>query len=322
MKDFYTYLNNELPGINKFLMSEARNLDGLVRDVALHVLDAPGKRIRPVLTILMARALNCTQDDLLPMACSLEMLHSATLLHDDILDQAELRRGNKAAHLVFGSNETILAGDVLLALANKLGAGYGKPRINYLLAEGIMATAEGEIMEIALASKPRIDREAYMDVIIGKTARLIETACRCGAVLATDDRAIEDAAGDYGLNLGIAFQLVDDALDYASAPDDTGKPEGGDLKEGKVTLPLIFLLESMEGGECESILAGMRKNTLSASERSEVLRKVREGGFVDRTRAVAQDYVSKALKSLEAIPDCNEKDVLLQAAEFVLTRQK
>ncbi len=322
MKDFYTYLNDELPGINRFLMQEAKSLDGLVRDVALHVLDAPGKRIRPVLTILTARALGFTQGDLLPMACSLEMLHSATLLHDDILDQAELRRGNKAAHLVFGNNETILAGDVLLALANKLGAGYGKPRINYLLAEGIMATAEGEIMEIALASKPSIDREAYMDVIIGKTARLIETACRCGAVLATDDRSIEDAAGGYGLNLGIAFQLVDDALDYASRPGDTGKPEGGDLKEGKVTLPLIFLLESLGGEECESILAGMRSNILSAGERGEVLNRVREGGFVDKTRAVAQDYVNKALKSLDVFPECNEKDVLLQAAEFVLTRKK
>lgn len=322
MNDLKTYFAIELPKINAFLEKEVAGLDGLVQDVATHVLLGGGKRIRPILTMATARAFECRDLDLLPMACALEMLHTATLLHDDVLDGAELRRGAPAAHKVFGTTETILAGDVLLALSNRLGASYGKARLSWLLAEGIMATATGEVLEIATLGTPEVDRETYLDIIIGKTAKLIETACRCGAVLASDDANMEEAAGAYGLNLGIAFQLVDDALDYVSRTEKTGKAVGGDLREGKVTLPLIFLLEEMDSGEAAALLAKLREDALGEQEVASILAAVDERGFAARTRQEAADYIAKAKAALNAFPDGKEKKVLEQAADFVLAREK
>jgi octaprenyl-diphosphate synthase len=322
MNELRAYFAGEMPGINAFLAREADTFDGLVREVARHVLLSGGKRIRPMLTILFARALGHAENNILPAACAIEMLHTATLLHDDVLDQAQTRRGQISSHVAFGVTETILAGDVLLALANRLGADYDIPRINALLARGIMATAEGEILELAHTARPTPDRKTYLDIVIGKTARLIETACRCGAALASRERQTEDMAGAYGLNLGIAFQLVDDALDYTVSESEMGKPAGGDLREGKMTLPLILLLESLPAPEAESLLARLRDKLLTDDEAARIVEAIRTGGAAEATRAAARDYVDAALRELEALPPSPERVVLAQAAEYVLTRRK
>jgi len=322
MNELRAYFAREIPGINTFLAAEADKLDGLVREVARHVLLSGGKRIRPMLTILFARALGHAKEDQLAIACALEMLHTATLLHDDVLDQAQTRRGKTSAHVCFGVTETILAGDVLLALANKLGADYDIPRLNALLARGIMATAEGEILELAHTARPTVDRQTYLDIIIGKTARLIETACRCGAGLASRDRAVEEVAGGFGLNLGIAFQLVDDALDYAVSETEMGKPAGGDLREGKMTLPLILYLESLPEDEARTLLAALREKRLTEAEAARIVTEVREKGLAEKTREAARGYIDAALRELDALPASPERAVLAQAAEYVLTRRK
>ena len=322
MNELRAYFDRELPGITAFLAAEADKLDGLVREVARHTLLSGGKRIRPMLAILMARALGHKADNVTAIACAVEMLHSATLLHDDVLDDAELRRGKPAAHVRFGTTEAILAGDVLLALANKLGAEYDIPRLNSLLAQGIMATANGEILELAHTANPTAERGPYMDIIIGKTARLIETACRLGAALASGDRAVEDAAGAYGLNLGIAFQLVDDAIDYTVSEDETGKPIGGDLREGKMTLPLILHLESLGKAEADGVLAALKEKRLTPHDAEGILAAIRENGLAEKTREAAADYVGVAVRSLSALPECLEREVLAQAAGYVLSRRK
>jgi len=322
MNELRAYFAGEIPGINAFLAAEADKFDGLVREVARHVLLSGGKRIRPMLTILFARVLGHGKEDILAIACAIEMLHTATLLHDDVLDQAETRRGKTSAHVAYGVTETILAGDVLLALANKLGADYDIPRLNSLLARGIMATAEGEILELAHTARPTVDRDTYLNIVIGKTARLIETACRCGAALATRERGVEDMAGAYGLNLGIAFQLVDDALDYTISESEMGKPAGGDLREGKMTLPLILLLESLPEAEAAELLAKLREKRLTEEEAGRIVATVREKGLAEKTREAAKAYVTLALRELECLPDSPERTVLVQAAEYVLTRRK
>ncbi len=322
MNELRAYFANELPGINAFLAQEADKLDGLVREVARHTLLSGGKRIRPVLAILFARALGHKADDVTAIACAVEMLHSATLLHDDVLDDADLRRGKPAAHVRFGTTEAILAGDVLLALANKLGAEYDIPRLNSLLAQGIMATAEGEILELAHTKAPTADRDAYMRIIIGKTARLIETACRLGAALATRDAAAEEAAGEFGLNLGIAFQLVDDALDYTVPENEMGKPMGGDLREGKMTLPLILHLEGLPEAQSAAILDALRENRLTPEQAEGILIGIAQKGLADRTREEAARYAAAAVKALDALPSCPEREVLAQAAAYVLSRRK
>ena len=322
MNELLQYFQRELPGINGFLDSEADKLNGLVRDVAKHIIGSGGKRIRPMLTLLFARSLGYDKDDYHAIACSLELLHSATLLHDDYLDDADLRRGRTASHILFGRTETILAGDALLALANEMGARYGNARLSWLLAKGIMETAAGEIEEIEFSRNPSLDREAYMGIIIGKTARLIECACRCGAALAGGTPEQEDAAGEYGLNLGIAFQLVDDALDYASPTSETGKPEGGDLREGKVTLPLILLMEGGDDAGSESLLEALKDGSLTESQCQAVLDQVREGDYSEKTRAEAAAYVARAKDCLASFGTGEEVTVLGQAADFVLTRTK
>lgn len=322
MNDLLRYFQRELPGINDFLEAEADQLNGLVKDVAKHIIGSGGKRIRPMLTLLFARSLGYKGDDYHAIACSLELLHSATLLHDDYLDDAELRRGKTAAHLKFGRSETILAGDALLALANEMGARYGNARLSWLLAKGIMETATGEIEEIEFSKNPTLDRKKYMEIIIGKTARLIECACRCGAALAGATPEQEDAAGNYGLNLGIAFQLVDDALDYASPTSETGKPEGGDLKEGKVTLPLILLMEDGDDAGCEVLLEGLKECSLTGDQCEAILSQIKEGRYSEKTRDEAAAYVEKAKACLDGFPSGEEVTVLKQAADFVLTRTK
>jgi octaprenyl-diphosphate synthase len=321
MKELREYFEREVPRIDAFLRSEIDKLHGLVRHVAEHVLMSPGKRIRPLLTLLFARSLGPLAADPYPLACSLEILHSATLLHDDVLDGAFLRRGRQSAHVKFGSTQTILAGDVLLALANHIGAAYGIPEINSRLAEGIMATAMGEIKEMAAAGSGVLDRDGYLDIVTGKTAKLIETSCRLGAVLAGAEENQTRLAADYGLHVGVAFQLVDDLLDYAGEIDDLGKPAGSDLMEGKVTLPLIDWLETIDPQEREQILAGIAENRLSEAQRESILERVRQADLDGSTRQLAEERIAAAVAALEAFPQSLEQNVLIQAADFILTRR-
>ncbi|NJB68213.1 octaprenyl-diphosphate synthase [Desulfobaculum xiamenense] len=316
------YLERELPRINAFLQAETDRLDESVRPPIQHVLAAGGKRLRPLLTLLAARALGAEGDKAYPLACSLEMLHSATLLHDDILDEADLRRGRKSAHIVFGRSETILAGDVLLALANRLVADYGQPRLTAILSEAIMRTAAGEVKEIANVRNTELTNEAYLDIITGKTAYLFQAACECGAIIAGSGPEIEQAAHDYGLYLGIAFQLVDDALDYVSPSDVSGKPSGGDLREGKLTLPLIGYFNSLPADRRAELEARFRDNALSEVETAAILDEITRLGLADRTREAAGKYAERAREALRSFPDRPEREVLDAILHYVLARQK
>lgn len=323
MSDVFGYIQAELPRVNRFLEHQAAGLDPVVRPLVEHALLAGGKRLRPMLLLLAARALRLPGHvDPYPLACSLEILHTATLLHDDILDGADLRRGRKTAHLAFGRQEAILAGDVLLALANRLVAEYAEPRLTWVLSEAILRTAVGEVMEIGATRKPDLTRDRYLEIITGKTAYLFQGACQCGAILAGAEEELEDAALQFGLHLGVAFQLVDDALDYASLPDDTGKPEAGDLREGKVTLPLLLHLERMPAPEREAFCAKFAAGTLDEAEIADHLARIRTAGHPEQTRQAARDHAAKAAAALALFPQGPETALLSQVLDFVLSRSK
>lgn len=323
MSDVFSFIQGELPQVNAFLAREAAGLDPVVRPVVEHALLAGGKRLRPMLVLLTARALGLSEGpDPYPLACSLEILHTATLLHDDILDGAELRRGREAAHLVFGPQVAILAGDVLLALANRLVAGYGQPRLTWILSEAIMRTATGEVMEIGATRRPDLTLERYLEIIAGKTAFLFQGACQCGAILCSASEVLETAARDFGLHLGVAFQLVDDALDYASPPGVTGKPTGGDLREGKVTMPLLFHLAGLSPEERRAFSARFAAGPLSEDEVAGVLAGIRSAGHAERTREAAREHAEKARAALSLFPPGPETALLGQVLDFVLTRSK
>jgi octaprenyl-diphosphate synthase len=321
MNSITHYLHNELPRINAFLEAQTARLDPVVRPAAEHVLGAGGKRLRPLLALVAARALGCTADPY-PMACSLELLHSATLLHDDILDAAVMRRGRAATHVEFGRTGTILAGDVLLALANRLVADYDIPRLNAVLSEAILRTVTGEVMEIANVRNTAMSEERYYEIITGKTAYLFQGACECGAILAGRGAATERAAHDYGLNLGIAFQLVDDALDYVSPSEITGKPSGGDLREGKMTLPLILYLRTLPPDARQKLETRIAQDDLDAEAARAIADRVAASGCAEATRDAARGYATLAAQALEAFPASPERDLMADMLDLVLSRNK
>lgn len=312
----------EIPAINAAIQAEIATLPPLVRPVARHVMDAGGKRLRPMLTLLFARALRYRGDNVHALASSLEFLHSATLMHDDILDNASLRRGLPAAHTLFGLAPTILAGDVLLALANEIVARTNNPRLTTCVATAIMQTASGEIMEIAAVRNPRITQDEYIDIITGKTAYLIQAACEFGAIAADASERVLSGAAAFGRNLGIAFQLVDDALDYTSQADTSGKPLGGDLREGKFTLPLFFFLDSLDPTQREKTRQELSSPHVPQKRQDELIAAVVAGGFAEKARAAATEYLRQAEQALDVLPECLEKKLLNSMIDFVQTRDQ
>ncbi|MDQ7831770.1 MAG: polyprenyl synthetase family protein [Desulfovibrionaceae bacterium] len=312
----------ELPRINRFLEDQAERMHVSVRPTVRHVFEAGGKRLRPILTILMARVLGCRDRDILPLACSLELLHSATLLHDDILDGATIRRGRQTAHTLFGATHTILVGDALLALANRLVAEYGVPALTRHLSEALLRTATGEIQEIAHLRDTDLAIATYYEIITGKTAFLIQAACRCGAVFAGAGDDLEEAAADFGLCLGIAFQLVDDALDYTSPSSVSGKPAASDLKEGKVTLPLLLFLADLDPGERRRLAEDFKQDRLSPEDLENLRETIVSGGYADKTREAAASYLARAETALAPFPASPERDMLALALGPMLDRKK
>ncbi|MFW6236574.1 MAG: polyprenyl synthetase family protein [Desulfovibrionales bacterium] len=321
MQNLKAYFAVEIPAVEEILHQETAGLAPIVRPVAQHVLQAGGKRLRPMLCILVARAAGSSAN-VYPLAAALELLHSATLLHDDILDNAALRRGRPAAHVTFGTTETILAGDVLLALANKLVASYGIPALMTSVSEAIMQTATGEIQEVARLGDQKITREEYFEIITGKTAYLLRSATECGAILAGGGEEMTRAAAQYGLNLGIAFQLVDDALDYSASSSVSGKPLGGDLREGKFTLPLLLYLESLKPGERDAFVQSIAAQDLTDDQISAILSAMKAQECAERTRAEAQKYLERSRAALEHLPQGLERDHLELVLEYVRTREK
>lgn len=318
LKDF---LQSELPRINNVLEKELEVLNPLVRKVGEHVLLSGGKRLRPMLTILTARCLGKTGEDIYPLACSLEFLHSATLIHDDILDSSDVRRGRESVHRLFGIKRAVLAGDALLALANMIVARYDVPAMNYCVAEAILNTASGEVLEIDNSRNPAMDKQVYLEIVRGKTAFLIQAACSCGAMAAGAKQDLLDHASSFGLNLGIAFQLVDDALDYAAEARLLGKPQGNDIREGKITLPLILFLESISDRERQGLLEGISGDALSEEQIEDIIEKIQKKGIDQKVRQEADVYLKKSMDSLLGFPKSHERHIMQEMVELVKTRK-
>jgi len=312
----------ELPTVNAAIDREISSLPELIRPVASHVMEAGGKRLRPMLTILFARALHFRGENLHTLASALEFLHSATLMHDDILDNADLRRGRPAAHTLFGLTPTILAGDVLLALANEIVARSGNPALTSCIAKALMQTASGEVMEIAAIRKADLSMDEYLTIITGKTAYLIQSACEFGAIAAGGSERQRAAAAAFGLNLGIAFQLVDDALDYTAHANTSGKPLGGDLREGKFTLPLLMYLDSLPDTVRRNIAQELTDAALSRDRQDRIIADIASQGFAEKTRDAAKSYLELASQALAVLPANQEKTLLCAMIDFVLTREK
>ncbi|MCF8109116.1 MAG: polyprenyl synthetase family protein [Desulfohalobiaceae bacterium] len=321
MSGIYEFIRDNLPRIESCLNATVADLNPLVKPVVSHILGAGGKRLRPMLCLLTARALGYKHDDVYPLAAALELIHSATLLHDDVLDQAELRRSKITAHLVFGVNEAILAGDALLARANEMVTDYGSLSLMRSVSRAIYWTAAGEIQEIQQLRHPSLTVDTYLEIVEGKTGYLLQTCCHSGAILAGASEALEQSAQAFGLNLGIAFQLVDDALDYSVSPTSTGKPKGGDLREGKLTLPLIFFLQQLEPGKQEALLAKMKNRELDEQEQRSIIQAMEDLQLSRKTRAESERYLQIAREALQDFPESQERLLLGEVLEYIKDRE-
>lgn len=324
MRRLKAYIAQEQGNINDCLMREISVLRPLVQPLADHVLMAGGKRLRPLLVLLTARALGNRSAELYPLACSVELLHSATLVHDDIIDDASLRRGRPAVHVEYGNTKAVLAGDALLALANVIVARYGDARQTATIADAIMQTASGEIAEIEYLYSTTHPLARYIEIIEGKTAYMMQASCALGAQAATKDEKLVQAAADFGMNLGIAFQIVDDALDFAESEKSIGKPVAGDLREGKLTPPLHLYMQSLQADDradfVQKFESGYYGKAEAESNVKRIAAAVREKNFTGQTRDMADSYLDKASDALECLPDCEERLVLLEMISYVKCR--
>lgn len=311
----------ELPEINRALDTLIEKLPVPVRPAAGHTITAGGKRLRPLLTVLTARLFGCRDKRVYPLACTLEMLHAATLMHDDVIDNADTRRGKPAAHTIYGVTETILAGDALLSAANDFVASYGSPRLCSIFSRATDETAAGEILELHAMHNVGLTLPEYTDIIRGKTACLIRSACEMGAVFAGARPDETDAISAFGENIGMAFQMVDDALDCASE-EVTGKPTGGDLREGKLTPPLQLYRLGLDGEAREAFDRAFTEGTFSEEEIESVCADIRRRGLDAKVREEADVYLAKAREALEKTPECAERKILMQMADFVRDRRK
>lgn len=290
----------------------------LVGSVSHYIIAAGGKRLRPALLLLCCGALGFTGDQRFNMAAVVEFIHTATLLHDDVVDDSTLRRGNATANAKFGNPASVLVGDFLYSRAFQMMVDTQSMRIMQVLADATNIIAEGEVMQLMNMHNAALDEAGYLQVIRSKTAKLFEASARVGAILAGAGPAMETACADYGQALGTAFQVIDDVLDYTGDASVMGKNLGDDLREGKATLPLIAAMQ--RGSEQERATVQEAIETGAVAMLDEVIRIVTKTGALDVARAAAQQEARRAIAAAQCLPAGSHTDCLIQLATQLLER--
>ena len=291
----------------------------LVGQVAEHIIMAGGKRLRPVLLLLMAGALGYKGTDHHKLAAVIEFIHTATLLHDDVVDDSNLRRGRPTANAMFGNPASVLVGDFLYSRAFQMMVECQNLRILDIVAEATNVIAEGEVMQLMNMHDASLDVDAYLRVIRSKTAKLFEASTRLPAVLTQSSAAVETACAQYGQALGTAFQVIDDVLDYDGDAALMGKNLGDDLREGKATLPLIVAMQRGNPAQCALVKHAIEQGDVAAL--AESVHIVRETGAMQATREAASAEAQLALNALRVLPDSLYKEALRDVASQLLNRQ-
>jgi octaprenyl-diphosphate synthase len=291
----------------------------LVSQVSRYIVSSGGKRLRPLIVLLAARALGYGGEQHVRAAAIIEFIHTATLLHDDVVDSSSRRRGKDSANTVFGNQASVLVGDFLYSRAFQMMVDIGDMRVMQILADATNTIAAGEVLQLMNIHDPDTTEDAYRQVIYRKTARLFEAGAQIAAVLARRSEADEAAMVEYGRNLGMAFQLVDDALDFDASPEELGKNLGDDLAEGKATLPLIYAMQHGDSRERELIRSAVLEGGLDDLE---TIRSIIEStGALQYTAARAQEAADVAIGALSEIPDSDYKQALIAIAEFSVRRR-
>jgi octaprenyl-diphosphate synthase len=291
----------------------------LIGTIADYIIAAGGKRLRPAVLLLLARALGYRGDAHVLLAAVIEFIHTATLLHDDVVDESELRRGRTTANAQFGNAASVLVGDFLYSRAFQMMVDAGEMRVMRILSDATNRIAEGEVLQLMNVHDPSVDEQRYLEVVGRKTAALFEAAARIAAVIAGAGGATEEAAARYGAGLGVAFQMVDDVLDYSGQVEDIGKRLGDDLREGKVTLPLIHAMRRADHGQRQRIEQAI---CAGGGDFAEIARIVQAQGSIAYVRGRAGDESARAAAAARQLPPSTFRDSLLELTFFAMDRDR
>jgi octaprenyl-diphosphate synthase len=311
---------NRLDEVDAFFDREFEGAQPMVRDVATYVLGSGGKRLRPALVLLVSRMLGYKGERDVRYAAVIEMIHTATLIHDDIIDQSDLRRGKPTANNTWGNQTTVLVGDWLYTRTMDLCLELGDVDVMRVLTSATLRMTEGEILADRMRGQIDVDQETYMDITQRKTAELFAAACALPALFQPATLHLTEKLLEFGRSMGVSFQLVDDLLDFTAARADLGKPVMADLLEGRVTLPIILLLERVDGRTRDRIAEVVSSGSFDAISEQEVLQMVRTSGVLDDVRGRARSYAEEAAERAMAFPDGPERDALIQASHMLLDR--
>lgn len=311
----------DMNAVNQLIYQELSSDVALINQVAVYIVNSGGKRMRPLLAVLASQALGYNHgDDHIKMAAIIEFIHTSTLLHDDVVDESEQRRGQDTANERFGNAPSVLVGDFLYTRAFQLMTQLHDLKIMNILAEATNVIAEGEVQQLMNCNDPDISEADYFKVIYCKTAKLFEAATRLAAVLAKQDAKIEQALADYGKYLGTAFQIMDDILDYDADTAKTGKNVGDDLAEGKPTLPLLYAMRHGNAEQAQMIRQAIEQGD-GRGQLSEVLSAMRETGALEYSHQAARAEADKAIKALSILEDSPYKEALVSLAHIAAERQ-
>ncbi len=290
----------------------------LVSQVAEYIIASGGKRLRPALVLLAAGALGYRGRHHYELATVVEFIHTATLLHDDVVDESNLRRGRATANALFGNAASVLVGDFLYSRAFQMMVGVGHMRIMEVLSDATNIIAEGEVLQLMNCNNANVSEEAYLHVIRYKTAKLFEAAARLGAIIGGADAATEAILAAYGMHLGTAFQLIDDVLDYSGDHTEIGKNVGDDLAEGKATLPLLYLLQNGTPTQSDMVRHAIENGGLTEFE--PILEAIKTSGALAYTRTQAQREIDLATSAIADLPVSSYKQNLMNLAQFAVSR--
>ena len=291
----------------------------LIKTISDYIVGAGGKRLRPAVLLLVARALGYDGEKHVDLAVVIEFIHTATLLHDDVVDESDLRRGRSTANSMFGNAASVLVGDFLYSRSFQMMVDAGNARVMRIMADATNRIAEGEVLQLLNVHDPSVNEARYFEVAERKTATLFEAGARVAAVLAGADLVLENRCAEYGASLGTAFQIIDDVLDYAGDSEEIGKRLGDDLRQGKMTLPLIHALRCATAAQRDLVTAAVLEGE---GDFLTVARIVTDNGSLDYSRAVAQREANNARAALHPLPPSVFKDSLLHLTEFALERQR
>ncbi|MEW6984050.1 octaprenyl diphosphate synthase [Colwelliaceae bacterium 6471] len=319
LKKIQQLSNSDMSAVNDLIYTQLHSDVALINQLGIYIVNAGGKRMRPMLTVLAARALNYQGNDHTAIAAIIEFIHTATLLHDDVVDESNMRRGRETANALFGNSASVLVGDFLYTRSFQMMVKLNNMRIMEILSDATNIVAEGEVLQLMNCNDPNTTEDSYMEVIYCKTAKLFEAATRLAAVISEQTPAIEQAMQDYGKHLGTAFQLVDDIMDYTADAKEMGKNVGDDLAEGKPTLPLLYAMQ--HGSEQQKqLVKDAIEHGNGMDNLDEILLAMQQTGALVYTQKKAEQEADRAINALSALPASEHKDALIALAHIAANR--